>query len=129
MAPMKDVGGWLFVYLIGSVPLALFYAAGLAGRFLDYHLGLLAAIFLVLAVPLVLVVLKVPSAPAWNIAALWVGAGSISLILIAGALSADEARLREVGVTLAAIVSISIVWAVVWTMYFLTSDRVARTFV
>ena len=87
-----------------------------------------AGIFLVLAVPLVLLVLKLPSAPAWNIASLWVGAGSISLVLLAGALSADEARLRRAGAILAAIVSISIIWAAVWTMYFLRSDRVARTF-
>ncbi len=116
------------VYFIGSVPLTLFYAAGLSGRFFDYHLGLVAGIFLALAVPLVLVILKLPSAPGWNIVLLWVGAGSISLVVLAGALSADEARLREVGVTVAAIVSISIAWAVAWTMYFLTSDRVARTF-
>ena len=125
---MEDIKGWLLVYLIGSVPLTLFYAAGLSGRFFDYHLGLVAGIFIVLAVPLVLVILKLPSAPAWNIASLWVGAGLISLVVLAGALSADEARLREVGVTVVAIVSISIAWAVAWTMYFLTSDRVARTF-
>ena len=125
---MAGIDGWLLVYLMGSVPLALFYAAGLSGWFLDYHLGLFAGIFLVLTVPLVLVVLKLPSAPAWNIASLWVGAGLISLVVLTGALSADEARLKEVGVIVAAIVSISIAWAVVWTMYFLTSDRVARTF-
>ncbi len=125
---MEGIKGWLLVYLIGSVPLVVFYAAGLAGRFFDYHLGFVAGIFLVLAVPLVLVVLKLPSAPAWNIASLWVGGGSISLVVLIGALSADEERLREVGLIVAAIVSISIAWAVVWTMYFLTSDRVARTF-
>ena len=116
------------VYLTGSVPMALFYPAGLAGRFFDYHLGPFAGIFLVLALPLALVVFKLPSAPAWNIASLWIGAGSISLVLIAGALSTGEVRLREAGVTIAAILIISIAWAVVWTMYFLTSDRVARTF-
>ena len=126
---MEGINGWLLVYLIGSVPVTLFYAAGLAGWFFDYHRGLFAGIFVVLAVPLVLLVLKVPSAPAWNIASLWVGAGSISLVVLAGALSADEARLREVGVTLATIAFISIAWAVVWTVYFLTSDRVVRTFI
>lgn len=125
---MDGIGGWLFVYLIGSVPVTLFYAAGVAGRFFDYHLGLFATVFLVLATPLVLVVLKVASAPAWNIASLWIGSGSISLIVIVGALSADEARLREVGMTVVAIASLSMVWAVVWTTYFLTSERVARTF-
>ena len=65
---MERIGGWLLVYLVGSVPVALFYAAGLAGRFFDYHLGPLAGIFLVLAAPLVLVFLKLASAPTWNIA-------------------------------------------------------------
>ena len=126
---MAGIDGWLLVYLIGSVPLGLLYAAGLSGWFFDYPIGLFAGIFLVLAAPLVLVVLKVPSAPAWNIGALWVGAGSISLRVLAGALSADEARLtRSAGAILAAIVSVSIVWAVAWTMYFLISDRVANTF-
>lgn len=125
---MESINGWLLVYLIGSVPVTLFYAAGLAGRFFDYHRGAVAGIFFVLAVPLVLVVLRVPSAPAWNIASLWVGAGSISLILLVGALTADEARLRETGLTMAAIAFISIAWAAVWMMYFLNSDRVSRTF-
>jgi len=125
---MEGIGGWLLVYLVGSVPVALSYAAGLAGRFFDYHLGFLAGIFLVLTAPLVLVALKLASAPAWNIASLWVGAGSILLVVLAGALSTDGARLREVAPTLAAIAFLSIVWAVVWTTYFLTSERVARTF-
>jgi len=41
---MEGVGGWLLVYLVGSVPLTLFYAAGLAGRFSEYHLGPIAVI-------------------------------------------------------------------------------------
>ncbi len=118
----------MLVYLIGSVPVTLFYAAGVAGRFSDYHLGLFAGVFLVLATPLVLVVLKLASAPAWNIASLWVGAGSISVILLVAALTADEARLREVAATMVIIVFASIAWAGVWTMYFLRSDRVAATF-
>ena len=125
---MEGIRGWLLVYLVGSVPVALFYAVGLAGRFFDYHMGLVAGIFLVLTAPLILVVLKSASAPGWNIASLWVGGGSIALVMLAGAISADEARLREAGPTLAAIAVFSIAWAVVWTMYLLTSERVARTF-
>ena len=125
---MKGIGGWLLVYLAGSVPVTLFFAAGLAGRFFDYHRGAVARIFFVLAVPLVLVVLRLPLAPAWNIASLWVGAGSISVILLVAALTADEARLREVAATMVIIVFASIAWAGVWTMYFLRSDRVATTF-
>ena len=125
---MEEIKGWLLVYLIGTVPLTLFYAAGLAGRFFNYHMGGVAAIFLVLGVPLVMVIMKLPSAPAWNIASLLVGAGLISLVVLVGALSADGARLREVGLTVAAIVSVSMAWGVAWTIYFLTSDRVARIF-
>ena len=126
---MEGINGWLLVYLIGSVPVQLFYAAGLSGWFYDYPMGLFVGIFLVLAVPLVMVVLKIPSAPAWNIAALWVGAGLIALRVLYGVVFADETALTKPAVTtLAAIVSAAIAWAAVWTMYFLHSDRVARTF-
>lgn len=125
---MNGIGGWLLVYLVGSAPLTLFYAAGLAGRFFNYHPGAIAGIFLVLAVPLVLIVLRVPSAPAWNIAALWVGAGSITLILLVGAFTADGARLREAAAAMLIIVSTLSAWAVVWTLYFLRSERVAAIF-
>ena len=108
--------------------MTLFFAAGLAGRFFDYHWGAVAGIFFVLAVPLVLVVLRLPSAPAWNITSLWVGAGSISVILLVAALTEDAARLREVAATMVIIVFASIAWAGVWTTYFLESDRVAMTF-
>ena len=125
---MDGIGGWLLVYLVGSVPVCLFYSAGVAGRFFDYHLGVAAGVFLVLATPPALLVLKLTSAPAWNIASLWVGAGSISLIAIVGAFSADESRLAEARATVAAIVVLSITWAAAWTAYFLTSERVAITF-
>ena len=125
---MRGIGGWLLVYLAGSAPVALFYAAGLAGRFFDYHWGAVAGFFIVFAVPLLLVVLRVSSAPAWNIAFLWSGAGSILLILLAGGLAIDEARLREVAAAMVIIVLASTAWATVWTMYFLRSKRVAATF-
>jgi len=125
---MEGLKGWLIVYVIGSVPLTLFYAIGLSGRFFNYHIGAVIGIFLALALPLVLMIMNLPSAPAWNIASLWVGAGSISLVVLGGALSADEARLEEVGMVVGLIVFVSIAWAVVWTSYLLTSDRVATTF-
>jgi hypothetical protein len=110
---METINGWLLVYLIGSVPLLVVYSMGLSGWFFDYPMGLFIGIFLVLVVPLVLLVLKVPSAPTWNIAVLWVGAGLIS---------------RSEGLTMAAIVSVALAWAVVWTWYFLVSERVAKIF-
>jgi|TARA_Y100000310_G_scaffold212110_2_gene212922 hypothetical protein len=128
---MKGINGWLLVYLIGSVPVLSFYAAALAGWFFDYPIGLFVAILVVLAVPLVLLVLKMPSAPAWNIALVWVGAGLISLRILYPVILADEAALERIlaqVTTLASFVLFAIAWAVLWTMYFRSSDRVANTF-
>ena len=125
---METINGWLLVYLIGSVPLLVFYSMGLSGWFFDYPMGLFIGIFLVLVVPLVLLVLKVPSAPTWNIALLWVGAGLISLRVLYGVLLMERALQRSEGLTLAAIVSVALAWAIVWTWYFLVSERVAKLF-
>lgn len=125
---MNGIRGWLLVYLVVSVPVTFFFAAGLAGRFFDYHWGAVAGIFFILTVPLVLLVLRLPSAPMWNIASLWAGTGSISVTLLVAALTADETRLREVTATMTIILFASIAWAGIWTMYFLRSDRVATTF-
>lgn len=126
---MNGINGWLLVYLVGSFPLLAFYAAGLSGWFFNYPIGLFVGIFLILAVPLVLLVLKVPSAPVWNIAGLWVGAGLISVRVLYGVLLADPERLTKSALLiLSVIVSIAIAWAAVWTMYFVHSDRVAKTF-
>ncbi len=125
---MDGISGWLLVYLVASVPASLFYSVGVAGRFSDYHPGLVAGVFLVLATPLVLLVLEHPSAPAWNIASLWAGAGSVSLIVVVGALSTDKTRLAEVRMIATTIVFLSTAWAIAWTAYFLTSKRVAMTF-
>ena len=76
-----------------------------------------------------LVVMKVPSAPAWNIAALWVGAGLIALRILYGVMSGDGSGFTGSAVAKLAVVVVSaLVWAALWTMYFLQSDRVARTF-
>ncbi len=126
---MDGIKGWLLVYLIGSVPVLALYAAGLSGWFFNYPMGLFVGILLLLAVPLVLLVLKVSSAPQWNIVGLWVGAGLISVRVLHGVLLADPARLTKSTVLImSVIVSIAISWAVVWTRYFLISDRVAKTF-
>ena len=124
---MEAIGGWLLFYLIGSIPVSFFHAAGVAGRFFDYHAGALAGAFLVLVAPLALVVSREASAPSWNIAALWLGAASTSLILAQGVISADQARRSEVAPMVAVIVLVSLGWAAIWTAYFLKSDRVART--
>jgi hypothetical protein len=125
---METINGWLLVYLIGSVPLLLFCSAGLSGWFFDYPIGLFIAIFLALIVPLVLLVLKVPSAPTWNIALLWVGAGLISVRILYGVLLMERGLQRSEGQIMATIVSVALAWAIVWTWYFLVSERVAKTF-
>ena len=125
---MDGINGWLLIYLIGSLPVIAFYSAGLSGWFFDYPVWLFAAIFLVLLVPLVLLVLKVPSAPAWNIAGLWIGGGLISARVIYGLLLGDAERLKEHWQMLALVVVFAIAWAIVWTWYFLTSERVANTY-
>jgi|TARA_Y100000310_G_C20515544_1_gene730996 hypothetical protein len=125
---METINGWLLVYLIGSVPLLVFYSAGLSGWFFDYPIGLMIGILLVLVVPLVLLVLKVASAPTWNIALLWVGAGLISLRILYGVVLMERALQRSEFLTMAAIVSVALTWAIVWTWYFLVSQHVARIF-
>ena len=122
------IKGWLLLYLVCSTPLLAFYAAGLSGWIFDYPIGLFFGIFLVLVVPLVLLFLKIRSAPTWNIVGLWVGAGLISLRILYGMLFMERRLQRSEGLTLAAIVSVALAWAIIWTWYFLVSKRVAKTF-
>jgi hypothetical protein len=125
---MGTINGWLLVYLIGSVPLLAFYSAGLSGWFYDYPMGLFIGIFLVFVVPLVLLVVKVPSAPTWNIALLWVDAGLISLRMVYGILLMDIPLRRPEIHILAAIAFVAFAWAIVWTRYFLVSECVAEIY-
>lgn len=131
------VGGWLLVYVSGSVPFLLVHSAGLSGWFLDYALWLLGAIFLLLASPLALILLKSPRAPRWNVVALWVVALVITLRAAAVPFNletegAAQRRSPEEWVaaiaTLAAIVAGSLAWATIWTVYFRRSLRVRNTF-
>ena len=34
------IGGWMLIYVISSIPVLLFYAAGLSGWFFDYPIPL-----------------------------------------------------------------------------------------
>ena len=131
---VEGIRGWLSVYLICSIPLLMVYSMGLSGWFFDYPFVLMVVIFLLLAVPLLLVLLKSPKAPRWNIALLWIVAvlmtlRSISVVLMP--VSGEEMSREEllvVVVTLSAIVSVSLGWAIVWTKYFKESVRVRNTF-
>lgn len=133
----EGLGGWIVVYVIGSIPLLTIYSMGLSGWFFEYPIGLMLAIFFLLAVPLLLVLRKSPKAPRWNIAALWIMAAlmilrSISVILFptssydASPLSGDE--LLAVAQPLGVIVAVALGWAMAWTQYFRNSARVRNTF-
>ncbi len=130
------LGGWLLCYLCASIPYLLFHSAGLSGLF-GYPLWLLVAIFLVLASPLALILLKSPRAPRWNVVALWVVALSITLRAAAvpftrpGAEAADRRSPEEWAAAIAilvVIVAVSLAWATIWTAYFRRSVRVRNTF-
>ena len=84
-ASVEGIRGWLLVYIIGSIPVLLFVSAGLSGWF-NYPLGLVLAIFLLLASPLVLILLKSAGAPQWNIAALWIASLLLTARIIYGVL-------------------------------------------
>lgn len=133
----EGIGGWIIVYIIGSIPLLTVYSVGLSGWFFEYPIGLMLAIFILLAVPLLLVLRKSPKAPRWNIAALWIMAAlmilrSIGVILFP--MSSDDApplyggELLAVVQPLGVIVSAALGWAMVWTQYFKHSVRVRNTF-
>ena len=130
------LGGWLVLYLCASTPYLLFHSAGLSGLF-GYPLWLLVAIFLLLASPLALILLKSPRAPVWNVVALWVVAFSITLraaavpFTLPSSGAADRRDPEEWAVaiaTLAVIVFVSLAWATIWTAYFRRSVRVRNTF-
>ena len=131
---LAGVKGWLLVYLIGSIPLLMVYSSAFSGWFFEYPVVLMAAIFLLLAVPLGLILLKSPKAPQWNIAELWLlvvlmtlRSISVFLMPVSGEEMSSE-ELISVVLTLSGIVSVSIGWAIVWTSYFKKSVRAKRTF-
>ena len=134
---MRGISGWLLVYVIGSVPPMAVYSMGLSGWFLDYPFWLMAVIFLVCAVPLLLVILKHATAPKWNIAAMWLLAALMTLRALnvfAFPVGSDGQpplggeQLQVAILTLTGIVSFSLIWAAVWTKYFRESERVRKTF-
>lgn len=130
----EGIRGWLLVYLVGSILLLMLYSMGLAGWFFDYPVVLMIAIFLILALPLLLILLKRPIAPLWNIAELWIivilmALRSISVFLMP--VSGEEMSSEEIPLvvlTLLGIVSVSVGWALTWTKYFRISVRVRNTF-
>ena len=118
---MDHIRGWLLVYLIGSVPLLAFYAMGLSGWFHDYPWMLMVAIFTGLSVPLALLILKIPSAPLFNIILLWASAGLITLRISYAALQMESETLKGEAMMLVMIVVVAMGWALIWTGYFAAS--------
>ena len=125
------------VYVVCSIPVLLFLSAGLSGWFLDYPIGLWLTIFLVLASPLLLLLLRFSAAPRWNIAALWIASISITVRIVHGVLfqrmqeglpQLTGEELLDALPVLLGIVVFSLGWATVWTKYFKTSARVSNTF-
>ena len=134
---IRGTGGWLWIYLIGSVPLTAIYSMGLSGWFFDYPVPLMVVIFLLLATPLALIPLKYQRAPQWNIAVLWISVALMTLrslnVFVLPYRSDGKAplggeELLGIVLTLSAIISVSLGWAIVWTRYFRQSVRVKNTF-
>ena len=134
---LEGVKGWLLVYMLGSIPVVAFYSMGLSGWFFEYPFPLMLAIFLILAVPLLLLLVRSAKAPQWNIAALWIAAVlmtlrvvSVSLLPVAAERQPllSSVELLGIAATLCSIVVFSLVWAIAWTRYFKSSVRVRTTF-
>ena len=140
----EGIGGWLLVYIIGAIPVLLFYSAGLSGWFFEYPIALFLSIFFLFTIPLLLILLKSPKAPQWNIAILWIASILIILRIVSGVLFqrvidglpplsgeelvASHNRLLDAMPILLGIVIFSVGWAIIWTKYFKKSVRVRNTF-
>ena len=131
------IGGWLLVYMVGSIPLLLMYSMGLSGWFFEYPLVLMVGIFGILAIPLLLILMRSHRAPRWNIALLWIMVAmmtlrAVSIVLIEPLIFEGQpmssADLPGVLSPLSVIVGIAIAWATAWTTYFRRSVRVRSTF-
>tara|TARA_Y100001960_G_scaffold175013_1_gene183638 strand:- start:63 stop:467 length:405 start_codon:yes stop_codon:yes gene_type:complete len=129
----NNIRGWILVYLIGSIPILMIYSMALSGWFFEYPFILMVSIFLVLSLPLLLIIIKYPKAPWWN-KFMW---RSVVILMTLRSISiflepnADKMTLDEIinlSLTLLSIVSISVIWLIVWTKYFNNSIRAKNTF-
>tara|TARA_B100001750_G_scaffold18496_1_gene12673 strand:+ start:255 stop:653 length:399 start_codon:yes stop_codon:yes gene_type:complete len=130
----KGIKGWLWVYLIGSIPILMVYSMALSGWFFEYPFILMVGIFIILASPLVLIITKSSQAPRWNIF-MWrtvvvlMTLRSISVFLEPGGKEMSLNEMLSLSITLLFILSISLVWTILWTKYFNKSIHVKNTFV
>ena len=129
----NNIRGWILVYLIGSIPILMIYSMALSGWFFEYPFILMVSIFLVLSLPLLLIIIKYPKAPWWN-KFMWrsvvilMTLRSISIFLEPNANKMTLDEIINLSLTLLSIVSISVIWLIVWTKYFNNSIRVKSTF-
>ncbi len=129
----NNIRGWIIVYLIGSIPILMIYSMALSGWFFEYPFILMVSIFLVLSLPLLLILIKYPKAPWWNIL-MWrsvvilMTLRSISIFLEPNANKMSLDEIINLSLTLLSIVSISVIWLIVWTKYFNNSIRVKNMF-
>ena len=129
----NNIRGWIIVYLIGSIPILMIYSMALSGWFFEYPFILMVSIFLVLSFPLLLILIKYPKAPWWNIL-MWrsvvilMTLRSISIFLEPNANKMALDEIINLSLTLLSIVSISVIWLIVWTKYFNNSIRVKNMF-
>ena len=129
----NNIRGWILVYLIGSIPILMIYSMELSGWFFEYPFILMVSIFLVLSLPLLLIIIKYPKAPWWN-KFMWrsvvilMTLRSISIFLEPNANKMTLDEIINLSLTLLSIVSISVIWLIVWTKYFNNSIRVKNTF-
>ena len=128
------IKGWLWIYLIGSIPILMSYSMALSGWFFEYPFILMVGIFIILASPLVLIITKSSQAPRWNIF-MWrtvvviMTLRSISVFLEPGGKEMSLNEMLSLSLTLLFILSISLVWTILWTKYFNKSIHVKNTFV
>ena len=130
----KGIKGWLWLYLIGSIPILMVYSMALSGWFFEYPFILMVGIFIILASPLVLIITKSSQAPRWNIF-MWrtvvvlMALRSISIFLEPGGKEMSLNEMLSLSLTLLFILSILLAWTILWTKYFNKSIRVNNTFV
>ena len=114
------MNGKTWLYVAGSVPLLAVYAMGLSGWYFEYPPLLMVGLFAVFAAPLAMLMMGRPGAARWNVIMLWAALGLLSLRalnLFVGPGSVDSMPTSGV-VTVVAIVSAGLVWALVWTGFF-----------
>lgn len=131
-APLRGIGGWLLLFVILESIMVLFNLFGTLGDpFYFYYalFGLIGVFYLTL------LFLKSPWAPRMTIIGLWLGflIGSALVLydLVAGPFYPAERYIGSPGADLVVgLIAVLIVLAYVllWSMYFMKSNRVKNTF-